>query len=64
MKSLKAPTSSNSIRDFLRSDSERDEDLTNIQDFADDNSLFSKVNGTRNSQNALNSDIESISNWA
>ena len=32
--------------------------------FAADNSLFSKVNGTRNSQNALNSDIESISNWA
>ena len=31
--------------------------------FADDNSPFSKVSGTPNSQNALNSDIESISNW-
>ena len=32
--------------------------------FADDTSLFSKVIDTRNSQNALNSDLESISNWA
>ena len=32
--------------------------------FADDTSLFSKVIDTRNSQNALSSDLESISNWA
>ena len=31
--------------------------------FADDASLFSKVIDTCNSQNALNSDLESISNW-
>ena len=32
--------------------------------FADDTLLFSKVIDMCNSQNALNSDIESISNWA
>ena len=32
--------------------------------FADDTSVFSEVIDTRNSQNALNSDLESISNWA
>ena len=32
--------------------------------FADDTSLFSKVIDTSNSQNGLNSDLESISNLA
>ena len=32
--------------------------------FADDTSLFSKIIGTRNSQNSLNPDLEIIKNWA
>ena len=31
--------------------------------FADDTSLFSEVIHTRNSQNSLNYDVETISNW-
>ena len=41
-----------------------DEIMSISKIFADDTSLFSKIIGTRNSQNTLNSDLEIIRNWA